>query len=201
MFQDLLPLNENITVNDGDDISGTYFTIGNLSIFSKISNTPKYFIYEESLTIAIPSVTADNKCLLINATDLSMNRLNYIVISNNVSNKLSIFFVNDNKWSTIYESDLKYSDDGDIGVYHIIPNNIHVTNPLNKQGYYVFMVYSTEQMVYPKPNGDVCQQKSAMNGGVKLDCSGGFGASTMVAGSFGFLAAARAIERYLQRAI
>lgn len=62
-------------------------------------------------------------------------------------------------------------------------------------------IYSTEQMVYPKPNGDVCQQKSAMNGGVKLDCSGGFGASTMVAGSFGFLAAARAIERYLQRAI
>lgn len=60
-------------------------------------------------------------------------------------------------------------------------------------------VYSTEQMVYPQPDGQVCQQKAAMQDGVKLDCSGGFGAATMITGTFGFVAASRAIERYLQK--
>jgi len=59
-------------------------------------------------------------------------------------------------------------------------------------------IYSSEAMVYPKPDGEVCQQKSAMQDGVKLDCSGGFGAATMVTGSFGFAAANQAIERLLQ---
>ncbi|WHI49821.1 tRNA cyclic N6-threonylcarbamoyladenosine(37) synthase TcdA [Microbulbifer sp. MLAF003] len=59
-------------------------------------------------------------------------------------------------------------------------------------------IYSSEAMVYPKPDGQVCQQKSAMQDGVKLDCSGGFGAATMVTGTFGFIAASKAIERLLQ---
>ncbi|GAB2883496.1 tRNA cyclic N6-threonylcarbamoyladenosine(37) synthase TcdA [Microbulbifer echini] len=59
-------------------------------------------------------------------------------------------------------------------------------------------IYSSEAMVYPKPDGGVCQQKSAMQDGVKLDCSGGFGAATMVTGTFGFTTATRAIERLLQ---
>lgn len=59
-------------------------------------------------------------------------------------------------------------------------------------------IYSTEQMVYPKPDGSVCQEKQVLQSGVKLDCAGGFGSSVMVTGSFGFLAAARAIERYLE---
>jgi tRNA A37 threonylcarbamoyladenosine dehydratase len=58
-------------------------------------------------------------------------------------------------------------------------------------------VFSTEQMVYPQPDGSVCMDKQALDGGVKLDCAGGFGSSVMVTGSFGFVAAARAIERYL----
>src|SRR5690606_2396682 len=61
-------------------------------------------------------------------------------------------------------------------------------------------VYSTEQMVYPKPDGSVCQRKRALDSGVKLDCSGGFGSSVMVTGSFGFMAATRAVERYLKSA-
>ena len=60
-------------------------------------------------------------------------------------------------------------------------------------------VYSTEQMVYPKPDGSVCMDKQVLQDGVKLDCAGGFGSSVMVTGSFGFLAANRAIERYLQQ--
>ncbi len=66
-----------------------------------------------------------------------------------------------------------------------------------KRRFRVEAVYSTEQMVYPKPDGSVCQQKPLTRDGVKLDCASGFGASTMVAGTFGFIAASRAIERYL----
>lgn len=58
-------------------------------------------------------------------------------------------------------------------------------------------VYSTEQMVYPQPGGAVCSQKTALEGGVRLDCSGGFGSIAMVTGGFGFAAASRAVERVL----
>lgn len=61
-------------------------------------------------------------------------------------------------------------------------------------------VYSAEQMVYPKPDGSVCQSKQALQSGVKLDCAGGFGSAVMVTGTFGFLAATRAVERYLDGA-
>lgn len=59
-------------------------------------------------------------------------------------------------------------------------------------------VYSTEQMVYPQPDGSVCMNKHTEQEGVKLDCAGGFGSAVMVTGTFGFVAANRAIERYLQ---
>lgn len=68
-----------------------------------------------------------------------------------------------------------------------------------KRQFGVDAIYSTEPMVYPQPDGGVCQQKTAMQDGVRLDCSGGFGAATMVTGTFGFLAATRAIERLLQK--
>ncbi len=60
-------------------------------------------------------------------------------------------------------------------------------------------VHSNEQMVYPKPDGSVCQTKQHLQDGVKLDCTGGFGSSVMVTGTFGFLAATRAIERFLSK--
>lgn len=62
-------------------------------------------------------------------------------------------------------------------------------------------VFSDEQMVYPKPDGSVCMDKQFLQEGVKLDCTGGFGSSVMVTGTFGFLAATRAIERYLQKTL
>lgn len=68
-----------------------------------------------------------------------------------------------------------------------------------KRQFGVDAIYSTEPMVYPQPDGQVCQQKSAMQDGVKLDCSGGFGAASMVTGAFGFVAASRGIERLLQK--
>lgn len=60
-------------------------------------------------------------------------------------------------------------------------------------------IYSTEAMVYPKPDGQVCTQKQALQDGVRLDCTGGFGSATMVTGTFGFTAASRAITRYLMK--
>jgi tRNA A37 threonylcarbamoyladenosine dehydratase len=60
-------------------------------------------------------------------------------------------------------------------------------------------VYSTEQAVHPKPDGDVCQQKSALQEGVKLDCTSGFGSASMLTGTMGLVAAERAIQRYLSK--
>ncbi|MGS2722753.1 tRNA cyclic N6-threonylcarbamoyladenosine(37) synthase TcdA [Porticoccus sp. GXU_MW_L64] len=68
-----------------------------------------------------------------------------------------------------------------------------------KRNMRVQAVFSTEQMKYPTPDGDVCQRKQQMDAGVKLDCSGGFGSSTMVTATFGMVAAAKAVERYLER--
>lgn len=59
-------------------------------------------------------------------------------------------------------------------------------------------VYSTEQMVYPQPDGSTSQNKKSLKNSSKLDCSGGLGTAVMVTGTFGFLAASKAIERYLQ---
>lgn len=56
-------------------------------------------------------------------------------------------------------------------------------------------VYSTEQLVYPQPDGSVCAKKTQMEGGTRLDCSGGFGASTCVTASFGFAAVARVLDK------
>jgi tRNA threonylcarbamoyladenosine dehydratase len=71
------------------------------------------------------------------------------------------------------------------------------SNP--KRRFAVDCVYSTEQLRYPQADGTVCQTKDFADGGVKLDCNSGFGASVAVTGTFGFVAAARAMEKYLQR--
>lgn len=68
-----------------------------------------------------------------------------------------------------------------------------------KSNFSVEATYSTEQMAYPTAEGEVCASKDGLAGGVKLDCSGGFGAATMVTGTFGFVVAARAIEKLLDK--
>ena len=66
-------------------------------------------------------------------------------------------------------------------------------NPKRKFG--VECVYSTEQLVYPTEDGQVCQQKPDSEGPMRLDCSGGFGAVTMVTASFGLVAASRVVNK------
>lgn len=68
-----------------------------------------------------------------------------------------------------------------------------------KRTYSIPCVYSQEQLKYPKPDGSVCQQKSVMEGSTRLDCAGGFGAATMVTATFGFVAAAKVVEKLLRQ--
>lgn len=69
-------------------------------------------------------------------------------------------------------------------------------NPKRRFG--VECVYSTEQLRYPDADGNVSYQKQ-ITGGVKLDCSGGFGAAVTVTATFGFVAASRVINKLLEK--
>lgn len=62
-----------------------------------------------------------------------------------------------------------------------------------KRSFGVPCVYSTEQQRYPDKDGKVGYQKPGV-AGLSLDCSYGYGSSVMVTSSFGFVAAAKAIE-------
>lgn len=69
------------------------------------------------------------------------------------------------------------------------------TNP--KRRFAIDCVYSTEQLKYPQADGSVSTRKRLSDGSVKLDCNNGFGASVMVTATFGFVAAARVIDKLL----
>lgn len=76
-------------------------------------------------------------------------------------------------------------------------------NPKRRFG--VDCVFSTEQLRYPQADGSVCQQKPAVsedNHGtaMRLDCSGGFGAATVVTASFGLAAVSRILIKLQQKA-
>lgn len=66
-------------------------------------------------------------------------------------------------------------------------------NPKRRFG--VECIYSTEQLRYPQPDGSVCHSKSALEGGTRLDCAGGFGAVVTVTATFGMFAAASVINK------
>ena len=58
-------------------------------------------------------------------------------------------------------------------------------------------VFSTEQLKYPKEDGTVCVDKSSAEGPKRMDCRTGFGASTMVTATFGFVAASRILAKLM----
>ncbi len=68
------------------------------------------------------------------------------------------------------------------------------------RNYSIPCVFSTEQLVYPQPDGSVCQMKSFDGDSTRLDCSSGFGSATMVTGTFGFVAASRVVKRIAEAA-
>lgn len=71
-------------------------------------------------------------------------------------------------------------------------------NPKRRFG--IEAVYSLEQLTYPSGDGEVCLQKPITDGPVRLDCASGFGASSPVTASFGFVAASRLINRIASKA-
>ncbi len=72
-----------------------------------------------------------------------------------------------------------------------------VKNSKGKLG--IDCVFSTEQLVYPQPNGTVCASPSTAEGPKRMDCASGFGAATMVTASFGFIAVSHALKKMLAR--
>lgn len=67
-----------------------------------------------------------------------------------------------------------------------------------KRRFDIECVYSTEQLVYPQANGEVACHKPAAGEALKLDCSSGFGSATFVTGTFGFVAAQRALAHLIK---
>jgi tRNA threonylcarbamoyladenosine dehydratase len=70
----------------------------------------------------------------------------------------------------------------------------------SKRRFGIECVYSTEQLRYPQNDGSVCSTKNLQDGSVKLDCNTGFGASVAVTATFGFVAAARVIDKLISKA-
>jgi len=73
----------------------------------------------------------------------------------------------------------------------------------SKRKFSIDAVFSTEQLRYPTDIGGVCLAKPDVSEGnqsaMRLDCSGGFGATTHVTATFAFFAVSRAIDKLLQK--
>lgn len=74
----------------------------------------------------------------------------------------------------------------------------------SKRKFSIDAVFSTEQLRYPTEIGGVCLEKPEVSEGngsaMRLDCSGGFGATTHVTATFAFFAVGRAIDKFLKKA-
>jgi tRNA A37 threonylcarbamoyladenosine dehydratase len=75
----------------------------------------------------------------------------------------------------------------------------------SKRKFSIDAVFSTEQLRYPNNSGEVCLAKpdnsDGNNSSMRLDCSGGFGATTHVTATFAFFAVGRAIDKLLKKRI
>lgn len=70
-----------------------------------------------------------------------------------------------------------------------------------KRKFSIDAVFSSEQLVYPDNEGNVCHAKQITDGAMRLDCSGGFGAATHVTASFAFFAVGRVMEKLIKKKI
>ena len=67
-----------------------------------------------------------------------------------------------------------------------------------KKRFNVECVYSTEQLAYPQADGSVACRKPEAGEALKLDCASGVGSASFVTGTFGLVAAQRAIARLVR---
>lgn len=67
-----------------------------------------------------------------------------------------------------------------------------------KRSFRIDCVFSTQQQLYPKDDGSVSHEKPGIHG-VSLDCRFGYGAASFITGSFGFIAVAHLIKKFLNK--
>lgn len=67
-----------------------------------------------------------------------------------------------------------------------------------KRSFRVDCVFSSQQQLYPKEDGSISHEKPGVHG-VSLDCRFGYGAASFVTGTFGFIATAHIIKKYLNK--
>lgn len=68
----------------------------------------------------------------------------------------------------------------------------------SKRSFRVDCVFSSQQQLYPKEDGTVSHEKPGIHG-VSLDCRFGYGAASFVTGTFGFIAVAHLIKKFLKK--
>lgn len=68
----------------------------------------------------------------------------------------------------------------------------------SKRTFGVECVFSSQQQVYPKADGSVGHEKPGIHG-ISLDCRFGYGTSSTVTATFGFVAAGRVINKILKK--
>ncbi|TDO97439.1 tRNA cyclic N6-threonylcarbamoyladenosine(37) synthase TcdA [Marinomonas balearica] len=69
-----------------------------------------------------------------------------------------------------------------------------------KRRFDIECVYSLEQLKYPQTDGTVCEARQKGDTETKMNCDTGFGASTAVTATFGFVATSRVLEKLAQKA-
>lgn len=68
-----------------------------------------------------------------------------------------------------------------------------------KRKFSIDAVFSSQQLVYPDSEGNVCHAKQSNDGAMRLDCSGGFGAATHVTATFAFFAVGKLMDKLLKK--
>ena len=69
-----------------------------------------------------------------------------------------------------------------------------------KRKFSIDCVFSSQQQLYPRPDGSVSTEKPGVHG-VTLDCESGYGSATHVTAAFGFVAVSHAIQKLINRRV
>ncbi|WP_110455826.1 tRNA cyclic N6-threonylcarbamoyladenosine(37) synthase TcdA [Shewanella algidipiscicola] len=84
-------------------------------------------------------------------------------------------------------------------VRNILRREYHFSKNVQRR-FSIEAVFSTEQLVYPQGDGSVCNTKATAEGSMRMDCASGFGAVTVVTGTFGFVAVSRVLSKLAAKA-
>lgn len=79
-------------------------------------------------------------------------------------------------------------------VRNLLRREYHFSKNVQRR-FSVDAVFSTEQLTYPAADGEVCAAKPEAGGTMRMDCASGFGAVTVVTGTFAFVAVSRVLKK------